>query len=85
MERSIYFSEAQIFMHLRCALLHEGQSDISSQRAHDVLENFKFVQPTTENIHIHRNKINRTLQLQVDQSGLEVLQAARQWLRDRKR
>lgn len=70
------------FYALRCALLHEGQSDISSQGAHDVLENFKFVQPTTENIYIHRNKINRTLQLQVDQFGLEVLQATRQWLRE---
>ena len=70
------------FYALRCALLHEGQDDISTQRASEVLEKFKFVQPLQQGIHIHNNMLNNTLQLQVDQFGEGVLKAVKTWLKD---
>lgn len=68
------------FYALRCAYLHEGSDNISGQRAQAVLDNFKFVQPLTSNVTIHRNQIGTTLQLQVDRFGEEVLQALTRWV-----
>lgn len=68
------------FYALRCAYLHEGSDDITTQRARETLEKFIFVQPTTSNICIHRNASNTALQLQVNEFGAEVLNAVENWL-----
>nr|WP_313091612.1 hypothetical protein [Moraxella sp. CTOTU48268] len=70
------------FYALRCAYLHEGSDDITTQRAREILEKFKFVQPTTSGIFIHRNTKHTTLQLQVSEFGAEVLNAVETWLSD---
>lgn len=70
------------FYALRCALLHEGKSDITSQSAKEILERFTFSQPVAGNNRIHRILMNNTLRLQVDQFGLEVLDAVNSWMRD---
>ncbi len=77
----VFLSGADFYA-LRCALLHEGQDDISNQRAREVLDNFKFVQPLHQGLHIHNNRLNNTLQLQVDQFGRDILHGVKQWLKD---
>ena len=77
----VFLSGADFYA-LRCALLHEGQDDISTQRAREVLEKFKFVQPLHQGIHIHNNMLNNTLQLQVDQLGKDVLNGVKEGLKD---
>ena len=49
---------------LRCAFLHQGDFDVTTQRARQVLENFRFVVPP-RGVVIHNNRIHNTLQLQV--------------------
>lgn len=78
----VIFLSGTDFYALRCALLHEGQDDISTQRAREVLDKFKFVQPLHHGIYIHNNMLNNTLQLQVDQFGKDVLYAVKEWLKD---
>lgn len=70
------------FYALRCAYLHEGSDDITTQKARERLDNFKFIQPLTGGMYIHRNQINNTLQLQVDEFGKDVIKAVRNWLAD---
>lgn len=70
------------FYALRCALLHEGQSDITSQSAKEILERFTFSQPVEGNNIIHRILMGNTLRLQVDQFGLEILEAVKNWMSD---
>lgn len=76
------FLNGSDFYALRCAYLHEGSDDITSQSAQEILEKFKFIQPITNNICIHRNQSHKTLQLQVDQFGEEVLDALKKWTND---
>lgn len=66
---------------LRCALLHEGSADITQQQARKVLELFRFYVPGKRNIRAHRNRMNDTLILMVDEFATEVLDAARAWWR----
>lgn len=66
---------------LRCSLLHEGSSDISRQRAKKALENFNFRIPR-EGIFIHKNKLDQTLQLQVDVFCQDICEAAKAWMED---
>lgn len=67
------------FYALRCAYLHEGNADITNQRAREILDNFRFVQPLTDEICLHNIHINNTLLLQVDLFGKDVLNALKQW------
>lgn len=76
------FLSGSDFYALRCAYLHEGSDDIKTQRAQDILEKFKFVQPFSNNNFTHCNQINSTLQLQVSQFGKDVKEAVRSWLKD---
>lgn len=80
--REHVFLSGSDFYALRCAYLHEGSDEITSQCAQDVLEKFKFIQPITNSFCIHRNQIGTTLQLQVDQFGKEILDALRKWTVD---
>jgi len=63
---------------LRCALLHQGMSDISGQRARRALTDFKFIVPP-EGCQIHCNKNDGTLQLQVDMFVDDIVNAVRVW------
>jgi hypothetical protein len=63
---------------LRCSYLHEGGSDITQQKARKALDDFHFIIPP-KNGTIHRNKINNTLQLQVDKFCLEIADAVDKW------
>ena len=67
---------------LRCAYLHEGEFDITSQPVQDALERFIFVAapPGTT---VHRNQSHLTLQLQVDIFCEEICTAADEWLKRR--
>ena len=71
------------FYALRCAYLHEGSDEIVNQKAQEILHRFKFIQPLTPNINIHRNAFNgNILQLQVSEFGKEILNAVEKWLVD---
>ena len=72
------------FYALRCAYLHEGSDEITGQNAQETLEKFKFIQPSSNNFSMHRNVMNKTLQLQVSEFGKEILAALRQWTEDNK-
>lgn len=80
-------SEDHIFLHgedfyaLRCAYLHEGSDDITTQRARKILNNFKFV-VAPQGWVIHRNQVGQTLQLQIDIFGEEIISGLETWLDD---
>lgn len=76
------FLSGSDFYALRCAYLHEGSDDIKTQRAQEILEKFRFVQPMSDKSFIHRNQNNSTLQLQVSQFGRDVMEAVNSWLKD---
>jgi len=79
-EKRVFLSAVD-FYKLRCALLHEGRDVISEHDSVDILSRFRFVQPISGDSIIHMNKIDNTLQLQVDQFGLEVLSAVKTWMK----
>jgi hypothetical protein len=64
---------------LRCAFLHQGEFDISDQRAKKALENFHFIAPRQGYL-IHMNQVNNALQLQVDRFCIDVCKATEQWM-----
>lgn len=64
---------------LRCALLHEGSSEVTTQRARETLERFHFCVPGDRNISWHMNQKHGALILMVDQFAADVLEAARSW------
>ena len=63
---------------LRCSFLHEGMSNIEEQRARQILNDFHFVTPHP-NLTVHNNKVNNTLQLQVDIFCNEIADAVDKW------
>ncbi|HAS6135950.1 TPA: hypothetical protein I7230_22880 [Vibrio vulnificus] len=63
---------------LRCSFLHEGGSNIETQRAQKALEDFYFITPPT-NGSVHCNQFNNKLQLQVDTFCLQVADAVDKW------
>lgn len=76
------FLSGSDFYALRCAYLHEGSDDINSQNARETLEKFKFTQPITDSLYIHKNTFGKTLQLQVDAFGKDMLLALKKWTKD---
>ncbi|MDO7861422.1 hypothetical protein [Morganella morganii] len=76
----IFLSGADFYA-LRCSCLHEGSSDITSQKARETLDRFSFIEPAGDMI-IHRIQVNNSLHLQVDQFGEDVLVAVKNWLND---
>ena len=64
---------------LRCSYLHEGVADITQQRTRRALDDFHFIIPPRDGWSIHRNQINNTLQLQVDQFCLDIADAVDRW------
>ncbi|MCY8499826.1 hypothetical protein [Bacillus atrophaeus] len=67
---------------LRCSFLHAGEVEISKQRIRDVLDGYIFLKPDRHNrVFAHMNKINDTLQLQIDVFCNEIIQAVNEWLK----
>ena len=77
--QDVVFLNGSDFYSLRCSYLHEGRDDISEQRAREVLNKFRFVQPIRNGVVIHKNLVRDTLQLQVDQFANEILNAVKLW------
>lgn len=65
---------------LRCSFLHQGEFDISGQRAQAVLDEFSFL-VTPENWTIHLNQSDNKLQLQVDVFCLDICDAVDDWVK----
>jgi len=66
---------------LRCAYLHEGITDITQQRARDVLDEFIFVVPPKGTM-VHCNLIDKKLQLQVENFCNDIINGLIHWLID---
>lgn len=64
---------------LRCAFLHQGEFDVTDQRARLVVEQFHFVVPPS-GLSIHNNLINDALQLQVANFCEDVCASVEAWL-----
>jgi hypothetical protein len=64
---------------LRCAFLHQGDMDITTQRARLVLERFHFFCPPPDGSRIDRNQQRNALVLQVDVFCEEVCVAVDAW------
>ena len=62
---------------LRCAMLHEGTSDITTQRCREALGQFHFTIGSA-----HCNQINSILQIDVPTFCREICSATEQWLID---
>lgn len=81
--QEICFLVGQDAYALRCALLHQGEIDITSQRARSQLSKFVFVEPPRSGM-IHNNKINNMLQLQVDIFCLDICEGVEKWIEENK-
>lgn len=65
---------------LRCAYLHQGEFDTTAQRAHDVLERFRFVASQERGVSFHKNQRGALLQLEVRDFCLDMADAAERWI-----
>lgn len=65
---------------LRCAYLHQGESNIEEQRMRKVLSDYLFVEPPSSGM-IHCNQINHTLQLQVDVFCTDICDGVDEWVK----
>lgn len=70
------------FYALRCAYLHEGSDEITTQRKREALEKFQFVQPGNNNVFHNNLKNGIILQIQVSELAREVTEAVLNWLED---
>ncbi len=66
---------------LRCSYLHEGITDITQQKARDVLDEFIFVVPPKGAI-VHCNQMDNKLQLQVENFCNDIINGLIHWLLD---
>ncbi|MET7608965.1 hypothetical protein [Streptomyces avermitilis] len=80
-EETVFLSGEDCYA-LRCALLHEGSADITSQPARDVLEHFHFSVPGHRNNVWHCNQVGGALLLAIDHFASDILNAARKWWED---
>ena len=76
------FLNGHDFYALRCAFLHQGEVDITNQKARKILTDFKFV---ASNGYIHCNQASdsngtSTLQLDVGTFCRDILEGADAWL-----
>jgi len=65
---------------LRCAYLHEGDFDITGQRARKILARFDFVVPSKGGRHRNHNETSQRLELQVNMFCEDVCIAVENWL-----
>jgi DNA-binding ferritin-like protein (Dps family) len=73
-ELHVFLSGADCYA-LRCAILHEGSTDITTQHRRDVLDRFHL----TALVGAHLNQVNFVLQLDVAAFCNDVCIAARRW------
>lgn len=67
---------------LKCAFLHEVNSEVSDEKKRQVSENFIFISPLPTCNVIHRHYIHKKLQLQVDIFVRDILNGIRAWFMD---
>jgi hypothetical protein len=79
--RPIEFLNGDDCYALRCAYLHEGEFDISTQRSRKILEAYEFV-ATPQGTTVHLNRSNTALQLQIDMFCEEICAGVEAWLVD---
>ena len=75
------FLNGSDFYALRCAFLHEGRENISTQKAQEILESFQFVVPP-DGWTVHKNQSDNTLQLQVDIFCNDIIEGIKSFLSD---
>jgi hypothetical protein len=63
---------------LRCAFLHEGSGEINSQRAREILDEIKFLEPNYQ-MNMHGSIINNKLVLHTDEFCTHILQGVENW------
>jgi hypothetical protein len=80
--RTVVFLSGEDCYALRCAFLHEGDFDISSQRVQKALTSFTFIVPPPGNT-LHMISSGSRLALQVDLFCEDVCQAVETWLSQR--
>jgi hypothetical protein len=66
---------------LRCAFLHEGLGEISTQRAREILDEIKFLEPNYQ-LNMHGSIINNKLLLHIDEFCTHILQGVEKWKND---
>jgi hypothetical protein len=67
---------------LRCAFLHEGREDISTQRAQELLDTFQFTVAPSQDSQFHHNLFGTKLQLQVDLFCKQIIMAVTQFQKE---
>ncbi len=70
---------------LRCSFLHGGESDISTQRIQEVLEEFVFITPSVKegiSTGSHNIQINNRLILRVDMFCEDICRAVSLWSKE---
>ena len=81
-ERHVFLSGRDCYA-LRCAFLHQGSEEITSQRAREALDRFKFTVQTAGSVFTgHCNQLGSKLQLQVDIFCSQFVAGGECWLRD---
>lgn len=66
---------------LRCAYLHEGLGEITSQRAREILDEIKFLEPNYR-LNMHGSIMNNKLILHIDEFCNHILQGVDSWTKD---
>jgi hypothetical protein len=64
---------------LRCALLHEGSSNVSGQSIREALDSFQFSTPGVNGNSNHMNRVAGKLYLMIDEFAADILAGARAW------
>ncbi len=66
---------------LRCAYLHEGLGEITTQRAREILDEIKFLEPNYQ-LNMHGSIVNNKLILHIDEFCGHILQGVEKWKKD---
>jgi hypothetical protein len=75
------FLNGNDFYALRCALLHEGASEIQNQRARTVLDDFCFTSVRGIHCNYSGNAYRQVLQLDVVTFCTDILSGAEEWIK----
>jgi hypothetical protein len=76
-EQHVFLSAGDLYA-LRCAILHSGLDDITTQRAKEALSSFVFLIPPRRG-RIHCNQSGGKLQLQIDVFCSDICDAVSAW------
>jgi len=64
---------------LRCAFLHEGTGTISTQKAREILDEIKFLEPSF-GLNLHGSIQNNKLILHIDEFSYHIIDGVDKWL-----